>query len=224
LRSGSLAGRPAAACHTIVTLGFYRIGRDRPKQDGKIEEHTMFIRSERLFLRPGWPEDWTELLARVADEGIVRNLATAPWPYTADAARAYASLPQAPRHPHFMVTLPGAEGSRLIGTVGLIAGHNGAGPELGYWIARDQWNRGYATEAARAVLKLARTLGHRRVTAHRFLDNPASGRVLRKLGFCPTALTERASLGRGGPAPSETLALDLGEPSDCDGGSVMRAA
>ena len=47
----------------------------------------MFIRSERLFLRPGWPEDWQELLSRIADESVVRNLAKAPWPYTADDAR-----------------------------------------------------------------------------------------------------------------------------------------
>ena len=39
---------------------------------------TMFFRSERLFLRPGWPEDWDELTARIADPAIVRNLATAP--------------------------------------------------------------------------------------------------------------------------------------------------
>ena len=40
----------------------------------------MFIRSERLFLRPGWPEEWAELLALIDDQGVVRNLASAPWP------------------------------------------------------------------------------------------------------------------------------------------------
>ena len=79
----------------------------------------MFIRSERLFLRPGWPEDWSELHGQVADEAIVRNLAKAPWPYTAEAAREFASLPQQPRYPHFMITLPTGEGSRLIGAIGL---------------------------------------------------------------------------------------------------------
>lgn len=51
----------------------------------------MFIRSERLFLRPGWPEDWAELLALIDDESVVRNLARAPWPYSPADARAFAS-------------------------------------------------------------------------------------------------------------------------------------
>ena len=54
----------------------------------------MFIRSERLFLRPGWPEDWAELLTAINDESIVRNLATVPWPYTMDDAIAFARRPQ----------------------------------------------------------------------------------------------------------------------------------
>jgi hypothetical protein len=76
--------------------------------------------------------------------------------------------------------------------------------------------QGYATEAGRAVLSLARTLGHKVLMARHFLDNPASGRVLRKLGFAPTASGERFSLGRGVAAPSLAYALDLGSPSDCD--------
>ena len=51
----------------------------------------MFIRSERLFLRPGWPEDWQELLGQIDDESVARNLAQVPWPYTAEDARQFAS-------------------------------------------------------------------------------------------------------------------------------------
>jgi len=177
----------------------------------------MFIRSERLFLRPGWPEDWSELYQRISDEGIVRNLAAVPWPYRPEDAQAFAGSAQAPRHPHFLITLPDAEGSHLIGCVGLIP-HEGA-PELGYWIAREAWGQGYATEAVRAVLTLARTLGHRRIVAQHFLDNPASARVLRKAGFCPTGeVGLRASLARGGQVPAVVHAIDLGTPSDCDDG------
>ena len=186
----------------------------------------MFIRSERLFLRPGWPEDWEELLAGIGDEAVVRNLAKAPWPYTAEDARGFAARPQDPRLPHFFVTVPtSSEPARIIGSVGL--GRNDGEIDLGYWIARDHWGRGYATEAARAVLRLAGILGHRRITAGHFTDNPASGQVLRKVGFAPTGeVRPRFSLARGSEAPAVIHAVILGEPCDCDDhtDASMRAA
>jgi RimJ/RimL family protein N-acetyltransferase len=175
----------------------------------------MFIRSERLFLRPGWPEDWKELLTLIDDEAVVRNLVRAPWPYTAEDARAFAARQQERLLPGFFVTLPGAEGARLIGSVALH--RDGDDTELGYWIGRPFWGQGYATEAARAMLCLAKVLGHRRLVAGHFADNPASGRVLRKLGFCPTGVVrKRFSPGRGEEAPAHILELMLGERSDCD--------
>ncbi len=188
----------------------------------------MFIRSERLFLRPGWPEDWQELLGRIADESVVKNLASVPWPYTAEDARSFAGQPQDQRCPHFFVTLPTISGpAELVGCVGLgrIAGE----VELGYWIAREHWGRGFATEAARAVLRLAKVLGHRAVVAGHYIDNPASGAVLRKVGFAPTGkLRQRFSLARGYEEQSVEHRIELGGQSDCDGGddgfAGMRAA
>lgn len=168
----------------------------------------MFIRSERLFLRPAWPEDWSEILQRIASERVVRNLARAPWPYRAEHAREFAALAQDARLPHFMVTLPGPRGAELIGGVGLHAGETGA--ELGYWIAPEHWGRGFATEAARALLGLARTLGHREVHAHHFLDNPASGRVLDKAGFRRTGkVSPRTGLARREPALAATYVAEI---------------
>lgn len=176
----------------------------------------MFIRSERLFLRPGWPEDRGEIFAGIADEAVVRNLARVPWPYTPEAAREFAELPQDRRYPHFMVTLPTGEGSYLIGCVGLAP--LGDEVELGYWIARDYWDRGYATEATRAVLSLARTIGHSRLVSSHFVDNPASGRVLRKIGFGPTGeVRPRFCCSRGEEALAVVHAVELGRASDCDG-------
>jgi RimJ/RimL family protein N-acetyltransferase len=178
----------------------------------------VFHRSLRLFLRPAFPEDRDAILAGIAEESIVRNLARAPWPYTADDARAFAMLPQDPRLPHFIVTLPG---SGVIGSAGL--GEHEGEPELGYWIARAHWGQGYATEAAGAVLRIARTLGHRRVVAGHFADNPASGKVLKKLGFLPTGRPgTRFSLARGAMVDSVEYALDL--EADMDPAPFARAA
>ena len=184
----------------------------------------MFMRSERLFLRPGWPEDWEELHNRVADEAVVRNLAKAPWPYTADDARWFASQPQDQRLPHFLITVPTpAEPARIVGCVAL--GRHEDDVVLGYWIAREHWGQGYATEAARAVLQLAKVLGHQRIVANHFVDNPASGRVLRKLGFCPTGRVEqRLSAARGEPVQALEYVRILGEPCDCDDDPSMRRA
>jgi RimJ/RimL family protein N-acetyltransferase len=184
----------------------------------------MFVRSERLFLRPGWPEDWRELLALV-DEALVRNLASAPWPYTAEhAGEKFASDPRQRHLPHFLITLPGAEGPTLIGACGLDRVGNDV--ELGFWIAREHWGRGYAAEAGRAVLGLARALGHQRIVSSHFADNPASGRVLAKIGFVPTGrVCQRFSRGRGEAAPAVEFAIALEPQGNCDDLSdAMRSA
>ncbi|MGN6356296.1 MAG: GNAT family N-acetyltransferase [Novosphingobium sp.] len=181
----------------------------------------MFIRSERLFLRPGWPEDWAEMTARIGDAAIVRNLAHAPWAATGSDERD----PGDPRCPQLLVTLPTSEGSEVIGCAGLAPGLEGI--ELGYWIARERGGQGYATEAVRALLSLARTLGHRRIVANHCRDNHASGAVLRKVGFRPTGETRlRFCIERGVEVPAEAYALEFGGPCNCDDdpASLMRAA
>ncbi|WP_254049839.1 GNAT family N-acetyltransferase [Novosphingobium sp. TH158] len=181
------------------------------------------MRSERLFLRPAWPEDWSEIFAQISDEAVVRNLSRVPWPYTQEAAQHFAALRQDGNHPHFLITLPDAQGVRLVGCIGLTPGYDAA--ELDCWIGREHWGRGFATEAVRAMLSLSRAIGHRQLSAAHFIDNPASGRVLRKAGFCPTGrVEERYSLARGQVAPAAILKIALGEPCDCDDDLPVRRA
>lgn len=176
----------------------------------------MFIRSERLFLRPSWPEDWSELHALIDDVAVVRNLARAPWPYSSDDARSFAASDQGTRHPHFFITLPGASGTRLVGCVSLADENDET--VIGYWVAREYWNKGYATEAVRTLLSLAPTLGHRRIVARHFIDNAASARVLAKAGFRPTGEVRLGrSAARAEAEPTVMYAIDLRQPADCDG-------
>lgn len=156
----------------------------------------MFARTERLLLRPSWPEDAADLHRAIADEGIVRNLASAPWPYSEDDAVRFATADHDATYPAFLLMLRTDAAPRLIGTCGL--GQRNGEAELGYWIARPYWGLGFASEAGRAVMHVAKAIGHHKLVAGHFTDNPASGRVLRKLGFRDTGRSEqRHSKGRG---------------------------
>ncbi|GGD97320.1 N-acetyltransferase [Tsuneonella deserti] len=166
----------------------------------------MFHRTKRLFLRPAWPEDWEAVLGGIADEDVVRNLARVPWPYGPEEARAFVSRGQDLGYPSFLLIRP--EDGRAIGCAGL--GDRDGDAELGYWIARPFWGLGYATEAGGGVLEIARLIGHRRLSAGHFLDNPASGRVLRKLGFVATGkVCPRFSCARGSEAVAAEYSIDL---------------
>ena len=172
----------------------------------------MFARTDRLLLRPGWAEDAPALAKAIADEQIVRNLATAPWPYGLAEAQAFLLDPKDPVLPTFLLFRRTDGAPLLVGGCGFGRRPSGA-VELGYWIARAHWGQGYATEAGRQLLEIARTLGLPQLEAAHFLDNPASGRVLEKLGFTPTGLSApRHSCARGGEATSRLLTLRLRAP------------
>ena len=172
----------------------------------------MFMRTKRLFLRPVFEEDWRGIYEGIAEEAIVRNLARAPWPYTEQDARDFcARVASDPVRTRFAITVPEAQGA-IAGMIGFER-LDGASDELGYWIARKWQGRGFATEAVRGVIATARALGVERLEAGHFLDNPASGKVLRKTGFVPTgAIETMTSAGRGGePVACRRFILPLRE-------------
>lgn len=182
----------------------------------------MFARTERLLLRPSWPEDARELHQAIADEGIVRNLARAPWPYTAKDAVRFATTNHDERYPAFLLMLRTNGAPRLIGACG-IGEHDGKA-ELGYWIGRPYWGLGFATEAGKAVIDIAKTIGHKKLVASHFTDNPASGRVLRKLGFTDSGRTAtRQSKGRDTMMTCALYEMAIGDDSDM-GNEVQTAA
>jgi RimJ/RimL family protein N-acetyltransferase len=184
----------------------------------------MFHRSERLFLRPVFAEDWQAVYHGIRDERVVTMLARAPWPYRKAHARDFVMRMPDPAYPRFAITVPAEPGAPLIGIAGL---HDEAGEtHFGYWIARERWGRGYATEAGRGVVAMARALGHTRLHAGHYLDNPASGRVLRKLGFAETGeIRPTECRGRGGELVlTRRFSLDLVEAEVAPEPGQMRAA
>jgi RimJ/RimL family protein N-acetyltransferase len=143
------------------------------------------LKTERLVLRPFAPGDAPLVHILAGDKDVASTTRLIPHPYPDGLAESWIdSLPgkyERGDGVSFAITLK--EGA-LIGSIGLIlslADHHG---EMGYWIGKPYWNSGYCTEAAAAVLQFAfDTLDLERVYAKYMGKNPASGRVMAKLGM-----------------------------------------
>lgn len=144
------------------------------------------VQTPRLHLRPFQRSDMEPMLPLIGDFDIANNTSRIPHPYTmADAEAFLTMLERDPEKPILAVTLDNA----VIGAVGLELEPLHDRAELGYWIGRPYWNKGYATEAARAMIALGFTrLALNKIVAHHFTRNPASGRVLEKAGLLKEGL------------------------------------
>jgi RimJ/RimL family protein N-acetyltransferase len=173
-------------------------------------ESKMFARTKRLTLRPGWPEDAPVLAKAIAHEEVAFKLSRLPWPYTEAHAVEWLARPKGATDVTLLILAHEEATPRLVGGIGLHLTEGGDGVEIGYWLTPSAWGRGYATEAGHAVLGMARhALGLPRLVGRHFLDNPASGKVLRKLGFRPTGVGRMACLARGREVECAMLGLDF---------------
>lgn len=143
------------------------------------------LTTERLVLRPMTREDAADLQRLVNDAEIASNTLTIPHPYTIEMAYEWiATHPEkAEKNIEIVWGITLRDAGTFVGVIGLMPEpHDQA--EFGYWIGREFWNRGYVTEATRAVIAYAfETLGVNRVEAIHFTRNPASGRVMQKCGM-----------------------------------------
>ncbi len=154
------------------------------------------IVTRRLTLRLVHESDVDALMAGIGDPAVSRMLARVPFPYYASDAEAFIALArrraQAGRSLNLAITHDG----RLIGGIGI--NNMPFDCEIGYWIGRRWWGQGFATEAAAAVLAFGfDVLGLRLIRSGVFVDNHASLRVQRKLGFTVIGRSRRPSLARG---------------------------
>lgn len=149
------------------------------------------IETRRLTLRSPGVQDAPRIAALANDPDIARMTCRMPHPFGPGDAEDFI-LAVASQDPARAATfLIEHEDAGPVGVVGLFEGDDRV-PETGYWIGRDFWGRGYATEALEAATAWARARWRRRaLVAGHFSDNPASGRVLEKAGFLYTGETRR---------------------------------
>lgn len=148
--------------------------------------HQPAITTERLLLRPFTPDDVADVVHLAGSREVADTTLNVPHPYSPAIAEIWIARQmedfRSGRAINYAIAI--RETNTLIGTVSLHYTRRDANAELGYWIGVDHWGQGYCTEAAAALLSHAfeREKIHRIHAAH-FARNPASGRVLQKLGM-----------------------------------------
>ena len=140
------------------------------------------LETARLKLRPYVEADIPELLPLIGTREVAATTLRIPHPYTEQDARAFFAMAEEPGKLWLAATL--RSDGRQIGGIGLRIDEQHQHAELGYWLGVAYWGQGYATEGAREMLRYGfEDFGLHRIFASHFKHNPASGRILRKLGM-----------------------------------------
>lgn len=142
------------------------------------------IHTERLILRRTRNTDAQTMAKHINDPEILRMTASLPMPFFSLSAEFWLMRASADwrrgRSFAYAITY---EDDSMMGVVDLFKNDQDDW-EIGYWIGKDFWGKGYMPEAAKGLLAEGfRTFDAPYIDAGYFADNPASGRVLEKLGF-----------------------------------------
>lgn len=143
------------------------------------------LATPRLALRPFVRSEAARVAELAGDREVAATTLRIPHPYDARMAEEWIAglgpAYQEGRLVNFAVT---TAQDGVVGSIGLTLHAEHARGEMGYWIGKPFWGRGYASEAATAVLRFGfESLALHRIHAHHMTGNPASGTVLRKLGM-----------------------------------------
>ena len=144
------------------------------------------LETERLRLRPLTDADAPAMAALATDRRVADGTLALPHPYTVHNAETFIQVEREDRARGRMAAsvIERRADTTFMGMIGLVLQREWQRAELGYWLGVPFWNQGYITEAAGALVDYAfGTLGLNRVFACHFADNPASGRVMQKIGM-----------------------------------------
>ncbi len=147
----------------------------------------MKLTTSRLILREFTADDWPAVLAYQKDSRYLRFY---EWKERTEGdvrgfLQAFIDQQQQRPRTRYQLAVTLKAGGRLIGNCGIrLSPVDPTEAEIGYELAPDEWGHGYATEAAREIVRFGfEELGVRRITAWTVADNVASIRVLEKLGM-----------------------------------------
>jgi RimJ/RimL family protein N-acetyltransferase len=144
------------------------------------------LKTDRLVLRGFRMDDSPTVCEYVSDKAIAATTLNIPHPYTLEMAEEWIGTHreayESGQAVHFAITLGDSE--KLVGAIALNISREHDRAEMGYWIGKPFWGKGYCTEAVTAVMAYGfDVLGCERIYATHFRKNPASGAVMQKAGM-----------------------------------------
>ncbi|MEE3956003.1 GNAT family N-acetyltransferase [Peribacillus frigoritolerans] len=144
------------------------------------------ITSKRLVLRLFQKSDAVAVTKICNNYNIYKNTLYLPYPYSIDDALSWIEhhLDNFNANKSYEFAITDKESGELYGAIALSNNQKFNNGEIAYWIGGEFWGNGYATEAAQAILHFAfEEKQYHKVFARYFNSNPASGRVMQKLGL-----------------------------------------
>ena len=144
------------------------------------------LKTSRLILRSFDLADAKKVQILAGDRAIASTTLNIPHPYEDGMAeewiRTHPEKFQRGEFVNFAIVLRSR--NELIGAIGLALHQEHFHAEMGYWVGKPYWNQGYCTEAAREVLRYGfEELSLNRIHVMHLSRNPASGKVMKKIGM-----------------------------------------
>ncbi|MCL2593783.1 MAG: GNAT family N-acetyltransferase [Defluviitaleaceae bacterium] len=144
------------------------------------------ITTERLILRPFAVSDADDLVKQCNNHNIFKTTLNMPYPYSLEDALSWISLANEcfDNNRRYDFVVSDKITGKLLGSIGISNNQTHKNGELGYWIGEEFWNKGYGTEAAKAILEFVFSeIGLHKVMGHHFASNPSSGKIMEKIGM-----------------------------------------
>lgn len=180
------------------------------QEDSKLQDDTVIpdihldileLHTDRLILRPIREEDAVYLFPLINDADVAATVFSMPHPYPEDMLvpwikNSRSSMEDGDRYEMSLIL---KETGQPIGACALILSWEHLKAEIGYWLGKPYWGQGYMTEAAGSLMAFGfNELGLERIYAQCFATNPASARVLEKIGlkYEGCGRHERRKMGR----------------------------
>ena len=167
------------------------------------------IETERLRLRPLRDDDARDIALLINTYDIAKNLARVPFPYAlADAEEFLRWLKTCKGQSRFSAICLRSSGDGLQGIISYEWNETKQDVEMGYWLVKDQWGKGLMSEAAKAMVSHAfEVAGVNDMMSCYFNENPASGKVLRRVGFETVGACLQISKAQGKEVPVTNMRL-----------------
>lgn len=144
------------------------------------------LQTDRLILRQLEEGDADTLEQLINDYDIARTTLHIPYPYPKGSAVAFIQhrADVAKRGDGYSFAIIDKESQAFMGSVGMNTDRKNNRSELGYWLAKCYWNRGFVTESAKRIIQFGfEELHLNKIYAAAMTMNPASSQVMKKIGM-----------------------------------------